>query len=226
MPYAGPSGMVMTAQGNAIPDAGGSGHQVTQTFIPVPRSHGALAPGVHAGRRRPESDERPERRAQMIRQGSLARPTTMMLAGTRRKKTTLKSSSASIPKSEPLSRVERIAPPPKEGDARGADGPLKLTQDMLTRMDLRQDQMSLNVERAFTAIQSLAQRAIDQEERLTRSVEAQKSPKPEFTASSREGSRSTSPGVPPEVSSSPAVPSPEVLMRQTEEAARAELERR
>ncbi|ETM33014.1 hypothetical protein L914_19702, partial [Phytophthora nicotianae] len=37
MPYAGPSGKVMTAQGSAIPDAGGSGGQVRQTFIPAPR---------------------------------------------------------------------------------------------------------------------------------------------------------------------------------------------
>ncbi|ETN02919.1 hypothetical protein PPTG_15870 [Phytophthora nicotianae INRA-310] len=132
----------------------------------------------------------------------------------------------SIPKSEPLGRVRRIAPPPKEGDARDANGALKLTQDMLTRMKLRQDQMTLNVERAFTAIQSLAQRAIAQEERLARSGEAQKSPKPEFTVSSRKGSRSAPLGAPSEVSSSPAVPSPEVLMRQAEEAALAELERR
>ncbi|ETP54593.1 hypothetical protein F442_00736 [Phytophthora nicotianae P10297] len=73
-------------------------------------------------------------------------------------------------------------------------------------MELRQDQMSLNVERAFTAIQSLAQRAIVQEERLARSVEAQKSPRPEFAVSSREGPRSAPPSVPSEVSSSPAVP--------------------
>ncbi|ETI29720.1 hypothetical protein F443_23165 [Phytophthora nicotianae P1569] len=132
----------------------------------------------------------------------------------------------SVPKSDPLGRVERIAPPPKEGDARDANGALKLSQDMLTRMELRQDQMSLNVERAFTAIQSLVQRAIDQEERLARSMEAQTSPRPEFAVSSGEGPRSAPPGVPSEVSSSPAVPSPEVLMRQAEEAARAELERR
>ncbi|ETP02591.1 hypothetical protein F441_20369, partial [Phytophthora nicotianae CJ01A1] len=37
MPYAGPSGMVMTTQGSAIPDVGGSGGQVTQAFIPAPR---------------------------------------------------------------------------------------------------------------------------------------------------------------------------------------------
>ncbi|ETI40241.1 hypothetical protein F443_14318 [Phytophthora nicotianae P1569] len=58
------------------------------------QSQGALAYGVHAGRRRPGNDGRPERRAQMILQGSLARLTTIMLAGTRRKRTTLKSPSA------------------------------------------------------------------------------------------------------------------------------------
>ncbi|ETP28158.1 hypothetical protein F442_22555, partial [Phytophthora nicotianae P10297] len=236
MPYAGPSGMVMTAQGSAIPDAGGSGGQVTQTFIPVPR--------VQVGQDDVEMAEsrgariRSARRSKTSRKRRTARaPSPDDPSGksspnddddarwNSNKEDDPDEPKRSIPKGEPLGRVERIAPQPKEGDARDANGALKLTQDMLTRMELRQDQMSLNVERAFTAILSLAQRAIDQEERLARSVEAQKSPKPEFTASSREGSRSTPPGVPSEVSSSPAVPSLEVLIRQAEEAARAELER-
>ncbi|ETP26598.1 hypothetical protein F441_00771, partial [Phytophthora nicotianae CJ01A1] len=237
LPYAGPSGMVMTAQGSAIPDAGGSGGQVTQTFIPAPRvqvdqddvemaeSRGAR---IRSARRSKTSRKRRTARAPSPDDPSgKSSPTDDDDARWNSKKEdNPEEPKSSIPMSEPLGRVGRIAPPPKEGDARDANGALKLTQDMMTRMELRQDQMSLNVERAFTALQSLAQRAIDHEERLARSMEAQRSPRPEFAVSSREGPRSAPPSVPSEVSSSPTVPSPQVLMRQAEEAARAELERR
>ncbi|ETP28490.1 hypothetical protein F442_22216 [Phytophthora nicotianae P10297] len=208
--------MVMTAQGSAIPDAGGLGGQVTQTFIPAPRvqvDHSeveiAESRGARIGSARRSKTSRKRRTARAPSpddpSGKSSPNDDDDARWNPKKGDDPEEPKRSISKSEPLGLVERSAPPPKEGDARDANGTLKLTQDMLTRMELRQDQMSLNAERAFTAIQSLAQRAIVQEERLARSVEAQKNPKPEFTALSREGSRSAPPA---------------------EEAARAELERR
>ncbi|ETP54594.1 hypothetical protein F442_00737 [Phytophthora nicotianae P10297] len=135
MPYAGPSGMVMTAQGSAIPDAGGSGGQVTQTFIPAPRvqvdqDDGEMAESrgarIRSARRSKTSRKRRTARAPSPDDPSgKSSPTDDDDARWNSKKEdNPEEPKRNIPKSEPLGRVERIAPTPKEGDARDANGAL------------------------------------------------------------------------------------------------------
>jgi len=188
MPYAGVSGMVMTAQGGgtAIQDIGGMGVQITQTTLPSSPMHADLDDVVMAesGRASIRSGHRSRtsrRHARSKNSSSSAlssasssdderhhrrRVSKRHDRSSKRSSRKRRSPSRSI-KSERSSYSGRSARSATSGASQVALNAFRTTQEALSRMESKQNE---SMRQTFQAIQTLATQTAAQEERLRRDL--------------------------------------------------------
>jgi hypothetical protein len=186
MPYAGPSGLVMTAQGSGTAPEGGGGMsvQITRPVLlrpPVQADPGdvVMAESDLAGVRSGHRSRTSRRHARSRRPNPSESPSDSSSddeSWREHRSSKRHGRSKRSSKSERSSYSGRSARSSMSGASQVALNAMKSTQDALSRMEAKQDarlaQQDANVNQAFQAIQKLAAQAAAQEERLLQTLES------------------------------------------------------
>jgi hypothetical protein len=178
MPYAGPSGLVMTAQGSGTAPQGGGGMsvQITRPVLPRPSAQAdpgdvVMAESDLAGVRSGHRSRTSSRHARSRKPSPSESPSDSSSddeSWREHRSSKRHGRSKQSAKSERSSYSGRSARSSMSGASQVALNAMKSTQDALSRMEAKQDarlaQQDANVNQAFQAIQTLAAQAATQEE--------------------------------------------------------------